>query len=94
MSPSHLHPHYIVDESDRRRSVILPLDEFTALLEDLDDLAAVAERRDEPSVSHTDLLDGLKRDGLLCHLFRGLGCAVYRNHPGRTSPIGLSRVEP
>ena len=63
MSPSHLHPQFIVDESDLRSSVILPLDEFTALLEDLDDLATVAERRDEPSVSHTDLLDGLKRDG-------------------------------
>jgi hypothetical protein len=65
MSPSDLHPAYIVDEENRRRSVILPLDELDALLEDLEDLAAVAERRDEPSISHPELLDDLKQDGLL-----------------------------
>ena len=45
--------------------MILPLNEFEQLLEDLEDLAAVAERRHEPSVSHSDLLAELKRDGLI-----------------------------
>ena len=36
-----------------------------ALLEDLDDLAVVAERRDEPVVSHDEFLAELKRDGTL-----------------------------
>jgi hypothetical protein len=53
MSPSDLHSAYIVDEENRRRPVILPLDELDALLEDLEDLAAVAERREEPSISPT-----------------------------------------
>ncbi|NCC69372.1 MAG: hypothetical protein EOM14_14480, partial [Clostridia bacterium] len=57
--------NFTVGIQDDVTGTSLPLDEFTALLEDLDDLATVAERRDEPSVSHTDLLDGLKRDGLL-----------------------------
>ena len=39
--------------------------DFNALMEDLEDLAAVAERRDEPTVSHQQLVDELKQDGLL-----------------------------
>ena len=35
------------------------------LMEDIEDLAAVAERREEPTVSHEDLLVELKRDGLI-----------------------------
>lgn len=42
----------------------LPLEEYTALLEDLEDLAAVAERRDESTISHQELLDELRKDGL------------------------------
>lgn len=60
-----LHPHYITDEQGQRVSVVLPIDEFQDLLEDLQDLAALAERRDEAAISHEELLAGLKRDGLL-----------------------------
>jgi hypothetical protein len=38
---------------------------FKRCLEDIEDLAAAAERRDEPTISHDELLAGLKRDGLL-----------------------------
>jgi len=65
MTPSSLHPQYIVDESNQKHSVILPLAEFEALMEDIADLAAVAERREEPTISHDDLLVELKKDGLL-----------------------------
>ena len=65
MSTTNLHPKYIVDEHNQRSSVVLPLEEFTALLEDLEDLAAVAERRDESTVSHQEPLDELRKDGLL-----------------------------
>ncbi len=34
-------------------------------MEDIEDLAAVAERREEPVISHEQLLTELKRDGLL-----------------------------
>jgi len=65
MTPSNLHPQYIVNETNKKQSVILPLLDFEALMEDIEDLAAVAERREEPSVSHDELLVELKKNGLL-----------------------------
>lgn len=59
------HAHYIVDESGRRVSVVLPVEEYEALLEDISDLAAVAERRQEETVEHGKLIERLKADGLL-----------------------------
>jgi len=56
---------YISDESGEKTGVVLPIQQFRELLEDLEDLAVLAERRDEPTVSHEALLDELKRDGLL-----------------------------
>ncbi len=60
-----LHPQYITNEAGEKTAVILPIDEFQELLEDIDDLAAVADRRGEPSRSHEALLSSLKTDGLL-----------------------------
>ena len=48
---------YIVDKQGRRIAVILPIQEYADLVEDLHDLAIIAERRDEPTV----LLQGLKQ---------------------------------
>lgn len=59
------HPEYITDGKGNRKSVILPIGEYEQLLEDLEDLAAIADRRDEPAVSHAALLEELKADGLL-----------------------------
>ena len=56
---------YVSDEAGRRTAVLLPIEDYERLLEDLEDLAAIAERRDEPTVSHEELIAGLKRDGLL-----------------------------
>ena len=56
---------YIVDEKGERTSVILPLNEYQEMLEDLHDLAIIAERREEPTVSFEKLKQKLKRDGLL-----------------------------
>ncbi|MDX9767772.1 MAG: hypothetical protein RBT51_10565 [Ectothiorhodospiraceae bacterium] len=60
-----LHPQYITDEQGNRVSVVLPVAEYEELLEDVDALAAVAERRDEPTISHEQLVAELKRDGLI-----------------------------
>ena len=60
-----LHPHYITDAAGNRVSVVLPLGEYEQLMDDLEDLAAMAERRDEPALSHDEVLAGLRRDGLL-----------------------------
>jgi hypothetical protein len=60
-----LHPEYVTDGDGNRKSVILPIGEYEQLLEDLEDLAAIAERRDEPTLSHEALVEELKADGLL-----------------------------
>jgi hypothetical protein len=62
---SHLNVQYVTDSSGEKTAVILPLGEFQELLEDLEDLAAIAERRDEPTTSHEDFVAELRRDGLL-----------------------------
>lgn len=58
-------PQYVVDAEGRKTAVILRLDEYEALLEDLSDLAVVAERRDEPTISHEDLIQRIEADGYL-----------------------------
>jgi hypothetical protein len=56
---------YITNQSGEKTAVIVPIDDFEELLDDVEDLAAVAERRDEPTISHDELLAELKRDGLI-----------------------------
>ena len=56
---------YIVDEKGERTAVILPVEEFEELLEDLHDLAVIAERREEPAVPFEELKRKLREDGLL-----------------------------
>jgi hypothetical protein len=56
---------YITDNTGEKTAVILPIQEFQELLDDIEDLAAVAERREEPSISHDALLAELRRDGLI-----------------------------
>ena len=58
-------PKYIVDEKGEKEAVVLPLDEYEELIEDLHDLAIVAERRSENSLPWEDVREKLKRDGLL-----------------------------
>jgi len=60
-----LHAQYITNEAGERFSVVLPLVDFQALIEDIEDLAAVAERRKDPTISHEQLVKKLKNDGLL-----------------------------
>jgi hypothetical protein len=57
--------HYITDEHGARSAVVLPLPQYEKLLEDLDDLAAIAERREEPVVPHDQFIAELNRDGII-----------------------------
>jgi hypothetical protein len=61
----HLNLQFVTDEEGKKKAVILPMDEFIELLEDLEDMALVAERRDEPTISFEDVMSELKRDGFL-----------------------------
>jgi hypothetical protein len=56
---------YITNPDGEKTAVILPIEEFRELLEDIEDLAAVAERRDEPTIPHDEVIARLKRDGLI-----------------------------
>ena len=56
MNLKELKVQYISDESGERTGVVLPIQEFQELLEDIEDLAILAERREEPTVSHKALL--------------------------------------
>jgi hypothetical protein len=56
---------YVTNQDGEKTAVIVPFDEFQDLLEDIEDLAAVAERRDEPTISHDELIARLKQDGLV-----------------------------
>ena len=61
---------YLTDEHGDRTAVVLPISDYEKLLEDLDDLAIVAQRRDEPLIPHdqfiaeldaaTDAVEGAK----------------------------------
>ena len=57
--------NYITNSSGEKTAVILPIEQFEELLEDIEDLAIAAERRDEPTTSHADLIAELKQDDLL-----------------------------
>ncbi len=56
---------YITDDRGERTAVVLPISEYEKLLEDLEDLAVVAERRGETTIPHEQFVAELKRDGLL-----------------------------
>ncbi|NTU45866.1 MAG: hypothetical protein HGA99_10210 [Chlorobiaceae bacterium] len=60
-----INAEYVTDENGVKKSVILPLSDFYELLEELEDLASVAERKDEPTISHEQLVSDLKKNGLL-----------------------------
>ena len=56
---------FSTDSKGERVAAVIPIDEYQALLEDLQDLAVVAERRNEPRVSLDEVERRLKADGLL-----------------------------
>lgn len=57
--------NYITNEAGEKTGVILSITQFEELLEDLADLAIIAERRNESATSHEDLVAELKRDDLI-----------------------------
>jgi hypothetical protein len=56
---------YVTDEKGRKKSVILPVETYEEMLEDIQDLVAVAERRKEKTISLDEMKKRLKKDGLL-----------------------------
>mgnify|MGYP001397584143 CR=1 FL=1 len=58
-----LHPRYITNTKGQKTAVILPIKEFNTLIEDLNDLAVVAERKHERTIPHKKVKAELKRHG-------------------------------
>ncbi|TLD71068.1 hypothetical protein FEM03_09145 [Phragmitibacter flavus] len=56
---------FLTDEQGHKVAVVIPIAEYEHLLEDVADLAAVAERRDEERISLHSLKQQLIQDGLL-----------------------------
>ena len=56
---------FIVDEAGKKTAVILPVEDYEELLEDIHDLAVIAERKDEPTISLEELKKRLRADGLI-----------------------------
>lgn len=56
---------FVVDSQGNRTAVILPLEEYEQLLDDLHDLAVVAERRNEGTLTLDELKKRLQADDLL-----------------------------
>lgn len=52
---------YIVDKDGKKTEVILDINEYEQLLEDLHDLAIVAERKDEPTIDLSEVLKKIKK---------------------------------
>ena len=56
---------YVTDEKGEKTAVILPIDEFEELLEDIEDMAVLLERRDETTIPFEEVIVKLKKNGLL-----------------------------
>ena len=56
---------FVVDAKGKKTGIILPLKRYQKLMEDLHDLAVVAERLAEEPISPEELKRRLKKDGLL-----------------------------
>ena len=57
--------NYIVDDKGRKSAVIIPIEKYEELLEDIHDLALVAERHAEQTTGFIELKKKLKKKGLL-----------------------------
>ena len=60
-----LHVQFVIDDNGNKTGVLVPIEEFEEIIEDIEDLAILAERREEPTLSHEQVLAELRKDGLL-----------------------------
>lgn len=55
-------PEYIVDSKGRKKKVVLSIEQYRALLEDLHDATLARERRSEERIPWEEVKAELKRD--------------------------------
>jgi len=56
---------FVTDHNGKKKAVILPLKHYEKLLEDIHDLAVVAERRKETQITLKEMKRRLKKSGIL-----------------------------
>jgi PHD/YefM family antitoxin component YafN of YafNO toxin-antitoxin module len=56
---------FLTDEQGQKVAVVIPMADYESLMEDVADLATVAERRDDERISLRELKEHLAADGLL-----------------------------
>jgi hypothetical protein len=56
---------FLTDDSGQKVAVVIPIADYESLMEDVADLAAVAERRNDDRISLNALKEQLAADGLL-----------------------------
>lgn len=59
---------YLTDEKGEKKAVVLPIEDYESLLEELADsadAAAIAEAKKERAIPHDEFIAELKRDGIL-----------------------------
>ena len=56
---------YIIDSKGNKKGVILSMERYEQMTEDLHDLAVVAERRNEQTINLEEIKQRLKRDGIV-----------------------------
>ena len=55
---------FLTNQKGRKTAVVLPIEDYEKLLEDMDDLAVIAERREEETIPHEEFKKRVKRNGL------------------------------
>ena len=60
-----LSEQYLVDAQGKKKAMLPPMEQYEQLLEDLHDLAIVAERREEGTIDLKEIARRLRVDGLL-----------------------------
>ena len=60
-----MNTQFITDTKGKKVSVVIPINDYKDLMEDVADLASVAERRNDDRISLEDVKNNLIKDGLL-----------------------------
>ena len=56
---------YLTNEAGEKTGVLLSIADYQRIMEDMEDLADIVDRRDEPTIQHDEFLAQLKKDGLI-----------------------------
>ena len=65
MSKTEAHEQFVVDSAGRKTAVVVPIKRYRRMIEDIHDLAVVAERRSERTISLDAMKKRLKKNDLL-----------------------------